>query len=414
VRYRLLETIRQYSAQELLRAAGDAEVMRVRDRHARYYLDLAKAGGPATTGRNQGQWLRRFDAEWENLRAAFAHFTAEERDEEILELAVNLRRFSLTRGHADVLDYVRPVVDRADAEPSALLADAMTVAGQLVGLLWRTDPVQLVAAKQYGDKALAMARDVGDRYVEAHAISKVVESAYVAGDPTGYLLAEQGVAIARELGDVQLLGEQLQGLGLTAPLPEDRVRIHQEALACCSQVGDVLLTVGELNNKFSMHLHAGQIEEGTACLEEAAALVEGLGGELMLHFLRCNLALLRLIQDRYAEAATIVRGCLRMSRRLGPGVGSGELIFAAACVTAWEGDDLRAARLHGAGDADIDNSLEIRTINWSDAEQGVRVRAQAALRDRLGDAVYDEAYRAGAQLTQNQALDLALGRDVRA
>jgi predicted ATPase/class 3 adenylate cyclase len=414
VRYRLLETIRQYSAQELLRAAGDAEVMRVRDRHAGYYLDLAKAGGPATTGPDQGQWLRRFDAEWENLRAAFAHFTAEERGDEILQLAVNLRRFSLTRGHADVLDYLRPVVDRPDAEPSALLADAMTVAGQLVGLLWRTDPAQLAVASAYGDKALAMARDVGDRYVEAHAISKVVESAYVAGDPTGYLLAEQGVAIARELGDVQLLGEQLQGLGLTAPLPEDRVRIHQEALACCSQAGDVLLTVGELNNKFSMHLHAGQVEEGTACLEEAAALVEGLGGELMLHFLRCNLALLRLIQDRYAEAATIVRGCLRTSRRLGPGVGSGELIFAAACVTAWEGDDLRAARLHGAGDADIDNSLEIRTINWSDAEQGVRVRAQAALRDRLGDAVYDEAYRAGAQLNQSQALDLALGRDVHA
>ena len=121
-----------------------------------------------------------------------------------------------------------------------------------------------------------------------------------------------------------------------------------------------------------MALHAGRIEEGSASLEEAIALAERVGGDLLLHFLRCNLALLRLIQDRYAEAATLVRGCLRTSRRLGPGVGSGELIFAAACVAAWQGDDMRAATLHGAGDADIDASLEMRTINWSDAEQGVR------------------------------------------
>jgi hypothetical protein len=100
-----------------------------------------------------------------------------------------------------------------------------------------------------------------------------------------------------------------------------------------------------------------------------------------------------------------------MSRRLGPGVGSGELAFAAACIAAWQGDDLRAARLHGAGDADIDVSLEIRTINWSDAEQGLRTREQGALRSRLGDAAYDGAYRAGARLSASEALDLALGRD---
>jgi predicted ATPase/class 3 adenylate cyclase len=239
VRYRLLETIRQYSAQDLLRAEGDVEVLLIRDRHGRYYLDLAKAGGPATTGHGQGRWLRRFDAEWENLRAAFAHFAAEEGSEEILELAVSLRRFSLSRGHAEVLDYLRPVIDAADAAPSGLLADGMTVAGQLIGLLSRTDAAELAAAREYGEKALAMARAIGDRRVEAHAISKLAESAYVAGDKAaGHRLAEAGVAIARELGDVQLLGEQLQGLASTAPSAEGRARIHEEVLACCRQAGD--------------------------------------------------------------------------------------------------------------------------------------------------------------------------------
>jgi predicted ATPase/class 3 adenylate cyclase len=413
VRYRLLETIRQYSAQELLRMAGDADVLVIRDRHARYYLDLAKCGGPATTGHEQGSWLRRFDAEWENLRAAFAHFAAEQCAEEILALAVSLRRFSLSRGHAEVIGYLRPVIDRADAEPSALLANGMTVAGQLMMLLSRTDPAERAAAQQYAEKALAMAREVGDRHVEAQATGNLVEAAYIADDMSaGYVLAQQGVAIARELGDVQLLSEQLEGLAVTAPTAEDRARHDEEALACCRQAGDDLLTAIQLNRKFSMELHTGRIDQGSASLEEAMALCEGVGGDLLLHLMRANMALLRLIQGRYAEAASLNRGCLLTSRRLGPGFGSGELIFAAACIASWQGDDLRAARLHGAGDVDIEASLEIRTIKWSDPEQGVRVREQAALRERLGHGAYDEAYRAGARLSLSDALDFALGRDV--
>jgi predicted ATPase/class 3 adenylate cyclase len=413
VRYRLLETIRQYSGQELLRACGDAEVLSIRGRHADYYLEMAKVGGPATLGPQQGQWLRRFDAEWDNLRAAFAHFAAEDRGDLVMELAVSLRRFSLSRGHHEVLDFVRPVIDKASgAAPSSLLADAMTVAGQLIGLLSRTDAAELAAARTYGEKALAMARDLGDRRIEALALSKLVESAYASGElETGHQLAEEGVAIARELGDPQLLGEQLQGLASTASSPEARARIHREVLASSRQAGDDLLIAGELNSRFSLEMHSGHVDEASASLEEAIVRAERIGGDLILHFLRCNLALLRLIQSRYAEAAPLVRTCLLTSRRLGPGVGSGELIFAAACVATWQGDNLRAARLTGAGDADIDASLAIRTINWSEAEQGLRELEQGRLRERLGDAAYDEAYRSGAELTASQALNLALGRD---
>ena len=46
VRYRMLETIRQYCAQELLRASGEAEVLRVRDEHAAYYVQLAREATP--------------------------------------------------------------------------------------------------------------------------------------------------------------------------------------------------------------------------------------------------------------------------------------------------------------------------------------------------------------------------------
>ncbi len=216
VRYRLLESIRQYSAQELLRGDSDAEVLRIRDRHADYYLRLGQTAAPELVGHGQRDWLRRLDGEWDNLRAAFAHLAADQRADDVMRLAVALERFVITRAHADVLGYLRPAIEQAESAPSVLLAEAMTVAAQLITLFLRTDAAEMAAARTYGERALAMARELGDRRTEANAISRLVESVYMDGDlATAAGLAEQGVAIARELGDVQLLGDHLQNLGYT-------------------------------------------------------------------------------------------------------------------------------------------------------------------------------------------------------
>jgi predicted ATPase len=413
VRHRMLETIRQYSAQELPRAAGDAEVLQIRDKHADYYLQLAEIAAPALTSHEQGEWLRRLDTEWDNLRVAFAHLAAEDRADDILRLTVWLLRFSISRGHADVLGYARPRIDRTDAAPSALLAEAMAATGQLLSFVARTDAAELAAAKNYGNRALAMARTVDNRRAEAHSLSKLVESAHIEGDmATVQRLARQGVVIARELADVQLLGEQLQGLAAATEAADERRSILQEALACCRESGDDLLAASVLNNLSSTYLHAGQIDKAATYLEQAVALAERIGGDLIGHFLRCNLSLLRLIQGQYAEASPLVRTCLLVSRRLGPDVAlSSEMVFAAACCAARQGDYLRAARLFGAGDTDIKASLEIRVIKWSPAEQELREIEQGRLCQLMGHAAYKDAYESGALLPLADAIELALGRD---
>jgi predicted ATPase/class 3 adenylate cyclase len=411
VRYRLLETIRQYSAQELLRAEGDDEVLRVRGRHADFYVRLAKAAFAALAGRGQGTWLRRLDAEWDNLRGAFAHLAAEDRTEDLLHLTVWLFRFTLSRGYADVLRYVRPVIDRADLPSSGLLAEATACLAQVLGLLWRTDPGELAAAKAYAERAQMMAREVGDAHAEARAIERLVESAWIAGDmDSAHRFSEQVVAIAREHGYADLLPEALAGLAFATDDLAEKRRLHLEALALARDGGDDMLAANELDHLFGMELHAGRVELGNAYMEEAVALAERVGGDLLLHFLRSNLAVLRLIQGRTAEAAPLVRGALLWSRRI-PGVSLGEMIFAAACVATWQGDLLRAARLFGAGDVDIDAALEIRMINWSAAEQSLRESEQGRVRELLGDAVYEAAYAEGARLPAAEARDLALGRE---
>ncbi len=411
VRYRMLETIRQYSAQELLRAEGDEEVLRIRDLHAAYYLTLAQAGAPALSGHGQRDWLHRFDTECDNLRVLFQHLAAEDRADDLMRLVVWLNRFILTRGHVEVLGYVRPVLDRTDPPPSALLAEAMGACARLLGILGRNDADDLAAARTYAERALGLARAVGDRHAEAQALGQLMASSYADGDmAASRVFAERALAIARELGNLQLIAECLQMVGSTATDPAERRRLHSEALALAREVGDVLLEASELDSLFSLELHAGRIEEASPYLEQSAALAELIGGDFIVHFTHSNLALLRLIQGQTAEAAPLIRGALLFGRRMGPGIVLGEMVFAAACVAAWQGELERAARLFGAGDVDIDAGLAMRTILWSPAEQSLREREQGRVRELLGDAGYQAAYAAGARLTPAEARDLALGR----
>jgi len=412
VRYRLLETIRQYGAQELLRAEGDEAVLAARGRHADFYLRLVLTAAPSLIGRGQIQWLHRLDIEWDNLRAAVAHLAAENRTADVIDFSVSLLRFTLSRGYPEPLQHLRKALESGADVPDALLARALLATSQMIAILRRTDPADMTAARAYSDRAVALARAGSERRTEARALSMLGECLAIDGDREGaHALAEQAVAIARELGDGQLLGEVLQMLGSVTSDADDRRRIHLESLEYSRQSADVLVAASELTHLFSLDLHSGRIEDSSGYLEESIELIEKVGGDLFMHFQRCNLAVLRLIQGRHEEAVPLVRACLLMSRRLGPGVAAGELIFSAACCVAWQGDPVRAARLHGAGDADIAASLKIRIINWSAAEEELRRREQARLRELMGDVAYQDAYRAGAQLSVSEATDLALYRD---
>ncbi len=141
VRYRLLETIRQYAAMELLRSDGEARVHCARGHHAQFYLRLAEEARPALIGQGQGRWLRRLDLEWDNLAAALAYLEAEGATEDVLRLGVGLHRFATSRGHSAVLTSLRRAVERADPAPSRLLADALIACARLIrGCCRRTSP----------------------------------------------------------------------------------------------------------------------------------------------------------------------------------------------------------------------------------------------------------------------------------
>lgn len=411
VRYRLLETIRQYAAQELLRTGGEEAVAELRTRHAEYYRDLAEAARPVLTRHGQAACLRRLDPEWDNLRAALAHLQAERRPEDVLLMGVALERFAISRGHTDLLAALRAAIVAPGVRLSALLVEALIAVSRLTWLFARKDVAELVIAKAQAAQALALARELGDMRLEARALGQLASATWFEHDLAAVRhLASEGASLATRIGDMQLLGELLAAFAAAAPTPEDVRAIHLEVLACCRRSGDDQTAANALHQLYGLDLHAGLIENAAAYLHQAIRLAEQLGGDLFLYFLRSDLAILLLIQDDPSTAEQVVRRCLLVARRIGVRIDAAEVLFAAACCARWRGDYDRAARLHGAADADMKTALEIGTIGWSAAEAELHDRDQRQLREQLGQDRFELAYSAGQQLTPAQAVEFALSR----
>ena len=409
VRYRLLETVRQYAAQELFKSASEDELTAIRDRHAAFYLRVGEEAGPALTGRRQGHWLRRLDAEWENLRAAFGHLADGGRTSDVLRLGTALQRFAVSRAQPEVLSYLRAAVDADDSGVTELAARALLSTSRLLGLLLQADPSARALARGYAERGLAMAEILGVPALRARALGQLSELVFTEGDLARVReLASEAVAIARTTGDRQLLGEMLRCLAAAEPSAAENRRLRAEALDCFRQSGDELFAANELHMLYAFDMATGGVAEAGLHLEAAISAAESLGDEMYLYFFREDLAILLLIEGRPEDALPLVRRCLQVARRSGIRLDVCEVLFSAACCAAWQGDLLKAARLHGAADVRIGYALAGGSITWSAIEEELRKAEQGKVRDVLGQAEYGSAYREGASLSRQQAVALAL------
>jgi predicted ATPase len=132
VRYRLLETVRQYAERQLesLGPAADA----ARSAHRNQYMALAEAATAQLVGRDQSEWLDRLDLELGNIRAAIAYSLKRQDPTPGIRLAAALREFWKTRGHAtEGIEALRALLDLpAQQEQTLLRARGLAAAPYLL------------------------------------------------------------------------------------------------------------------------------------------------------------------------------------------------------------------------------------------------------------------------------------------
>ncbi len=402
LRYRLLETIRQFAA-ERLAEAGEDEAGALTAAHSAHFLSVAEAAAPHLTGPDQGQWLARLDAEQANLRRAAGHAAGDpEGTARVLRFGVALRRYWMARYRdEEACGLLMPALQRPDARADPRLFGAALVAAVLTARATRSG-----TARQLGELALEFARQLGDERLLIESLAASCDAYFRAGEPeTGRPLGQEAVERARQLGDDVLLGESLMEYLLCSDLiaPARYRQLFAEAIACTTRSGDQLMSRYLYNNAGVQALQAGDISAARAHLDAAAQAMQAIGENSAV--LPANLGwVLRQEGDPDAARSMFAAG-LRAARRNGDHAGIAYASLGLACLAADRGDWHQAGVLQGVAQAFLDRAGE----PWQDPEARYRRESLDDVRARLGDDQADRAYAEGMALGVDEALDLALG-----
>jgi tetratricopeptide (TPR) repeat protein len=269
MRYRMLETVRQYAGARL--AAG-GEDDRVRIEHARWCLALAEEAEPELTGEKQATWFALLEAEHDNLRSALDYVAANGESDLLLRLAVALTRFWYVHGYlAEARAWLHQAIAQGAERPPVLRRRALTAAASLA-----------LIQGDYGDatglaeESLAVSRETGEPHLVANALSNLGAIVLAAGDEArAAVLLEEAVVRAREAGDERVAALAINNLGDLALTVGDYERaepLFEESLALLRARGDTANVARALFNLGAVALQVGRLEDARARFRESVAL----------------------------------------------------------------------------------------------------------------------------------------------
>jgi non-specific serine/threonine protein kinase len=232
VRYRLLESVREY-ALERLRLEDELE--EPHRAHALYFLALAERAEPELIGRNQARWFHLLEQDHGNLSTALRWLSSRDENALALRLVVALGHLWV-RGHmAEGRRFLEDLVRREPVE--ALEPRALGLLGTL--LLYQGEEGR---ARAVLEDALAAARSANDpRGVALSLIGLGMHANLGGGFGEGLPWLEEALVCSREAGDAWVTARALHELGVTALHERDHARakgLLEEARAGYASIGD--------------------------------------------------------------------------------------------------------------------------------------------------------------------------------
>jgi predicted ATPase/class 3 adenylate cyclase len=359
-RFTMLETIREF-ASERLEASGETAMMQ--ERHAAYFLEMARAAEAGMRGPEGIGWLDRLDADLDNLRAAITRADARGDIRTALSIAAGLERFWLQRNRsAEGREILESLVDRAD--PS-----------------------------------------VGSEYARATSAATSME-VWLGNYAAGRSFGERSVAAYRELGDAAGLVEPLGSFGfaMIEVDPQRALEIIDESLDLAREVGDVRAMASTPLARAVALFRLGRFPDARSSLVDAVTLTEQTGDRYFTMMSRYALARTELLMGDTEEAMRDYRRALEESRAadLGIGVAVGLDFYAEIALRA--GDAPRAVRLASAASR-MKDELGGGPPSWMLGAEDPLVVG----RRTLGDEAFESEADVGRTMTLETAISEALG-----
>jgi non-specific serine/threonine protein kinase len=359
-RYRMLETIREFGL-ERLRESGEESTQR--RRLADWALSLAASAAESFSGPEQIAWIRRLDAEHDNLTDVLAWATSPGGDPALaLRLGEALDRYWYVRG---LIREGRAWVDRVLAVGGPELVPPQTYARLLntAGMFADAAGDDATARTRY-EEALAFARAHGERHIEAYALLFLAGcSLGEARDDEATALLEEGTAILRSLGSPKFLASAAHTLG-------------------------------------QFVWYRGDLSQAQTLIEESLRGFEEMGHTWAIAILTIQLADLALAQGNLGGAVDRYRAALRLTQEHNSDWGIGFALDGVGCLGVAAGLIVAGVRLHAAGR----QAQEVIGTFTSPRDRARGERLVATARAAIGDEVFAAAWEDGRSLLRSEAL----------
>jgi tetratricopeptide (TPR) repeat protein len=390
VRYRLLDTVRDYATAKLL-ARSQATAGALRAAHCDHYLALAETAAPHLIGHGQTEWLDRLQLDFDNLRAAISTSLQDSNPNTGLRLGRALCYFWLYREpQGEGAAALAAALDRQDAQQPTLQRGRALVAS---GILLTMITGEYDAAAARAQEALAIAEALADQHLRAEALHVLATVNGFRGDAQAHLeLTGEGLALAMVISDSHLTAVLLIERGSSPQLSHaERARTNERSLELSRRAGNKVLHLRTLNNLGYLEMEAGEIRSARTRLTEGIRLAREIGDRRGLSFNLCTLGFASYLDNADADARAMFDQSLAIAQRNGDQLMVAYSHLGLALVASRAGDAQTAATLHGAADA-IHDKLG---TSFDSLEAQLRDTDLARVRASLGDTAFQTAYDAG-------------------
>jgi predicted ATPase/DNA-binding SARP family transcriptional activator len=397
-RLSMLETVREYAGERL---AANPNAPEIHERHCRHYLALAERAEPELFTRGEAMWLPRLDAEVENLRAALDWSVRHGNPTHGLRMAGLLTKFwDIRNRSAEGLEWIEAALEAAgDDAPVGDRARACRAQVDLLieqGAAYTPNEARAIAVE-----ALALSREAAEPAGVADALLALASLDMAESHPQARrrALADEALTYAREAGDDRLVALALMGRALAVSPERDTGELEQAATAL-RKLGSARPLLSLYNNAAYNAIKAGSPQSARPLLAQAVPLAQELGDPVFLALTCGNVGMEALFNEDLDRAEDAFDEGLRLCREHVVRHFAPEALGGLAAIASRRGDTERAARLLGAataigevGDADVSAELEEHFFAPARA---------------YGTRLWCEAYTAGAQMSFEGAITLAL------
>jgi predicted ATPase/DNA-binding SARP family transcriptional activator len=400
MRYRLLETLREFAAEQLSLEENAA----LARRHLLYFESNAGGeryhrGGDWRNQEDVKRWLRDLDADYENLRAAL-EWGLEAEPRIALRLADKLANFWYIRGYwTEALTFLpRAAAFHSDDTWGARLR-ALRTAGELANLVGEYE-----RAREFLEEVIVLAREKLHPEFMGAALNNLGEAALAQGDyDQARRLFQESFEIRRFAEFPDSICWPLGGLGHVAQALGDyeTARAYfEQSLAIFRRWDDQRHIAERLRDLGSVAYWQRDYEAARRLYQESLTLIQEFGEKTGIGLALKGLGDVALESETPAEARGYFCQSLRAFRELGHRQGIAGALQGLARVAQAEGRLPQAARLYGAAQS-LHDAIH---SPLAPSEQPHHQALLNALREDLDPSAFEVAWNAGYALSWEQAV----------